>query len=387
MSDFSVVLLAAGSGSRMGGKIKKQYLEVSGRPLIYYPLKAFSDSDVTDIILVVSEGDEDYVKKEIVDKYGFGKVSCIVKGGKERCFSVYEGLKEVKNEYVLVHDGARCLISDDIISRAVEATIEYEACEVAVPSVDTVKISDADGFVSITPDRGNVWSIQTPQGFRTSVLRDAYEILFEKGEEAFAGITDDAMVVERAYPDRKIKLVMGSYDNIKVTTPRDISVCESYFADKGVEMPNDDNDGSFDGMPEAYAFVDGSFNAATGVYGYGGFVVNNGIKYTLQGSGDDKEAAVSRNVAGEVSGAVAAVQKAMELGIKELTIYYDYEGIRHWALKTWKRNKKLTQEYEAFMTAAMGSGLKIEFVHVKGHSGIPGNEEADRLAKKAVGIE
>ena len=137
---------------------------------------------------------------------------------------------------------------------------------------------------------------------------------------------------------------------------------------------------------QVYAFVDGSYNSATGVYGYGGFLVANGEKHILQGAGDNEEAASMRNVAGEILGSMAAVKKAIELGLKELTIYYDYMGIEMWATGGWKRNKEGTIAYYEFMQQVK-SQIAITFVKVKGHSGVDGNEEADRLAKAAVGIE
>ena len=137
---------------------------------------------------------------------------------------------------------------------------------------------------------------------------------------------------------------------------------------------------------KAYAFVDGSYNIATGVYGYGGFLVANEQKYILQGAGEDEEMASMRNVAGEILGSMAAVEKALELGLKELVVYYDYMGIEMWATGAWKRNKVGTIAYYDFMQRVKND-ITITFEKVKGHSGVEGNEEADRLAKEAVGVE
>ena len=134
-----------------------------------------------------------------------------------------------------------------------------------------------------------------------------------------------------------------------------------------------------------YAFVDGSYNIKTNTYGFGGFVIANGKKILLSGSDNEPEMATMRNVAGEVLGCMAAIQAALAEGLKELTIYYDYKGIEMWATGQWKRKKAGTIAYYKYMQSVKDE-INIKFVHVKGHTGVAGNEEADKMAKKAVGI-
>ncbi len=141
-------------------------------------------------------------------------------------------------------------------------------------------------------------------------------------------------------------------------------------------------------LPAVYAFTDGSYNITTGVYGFGGFLhySDNEDDIEIRGNGNDPEEATSRNVAGEVHGAVAAMHKAVEIGLTEMTLFYDYEGVEKWPTGLWKTNKKISKYYvEEYQK--IKDRLKVNFVHVKAHTGIPGNEAADRMAKEEVGIE
>lgn len=220
---ITAIVLAAGSGRRMGGDIPKQYMELSGKPVIYYSLKVFQDSVVDDIVLVVSDEYIEYCRKEIVERYGFSKVTDIISGGRERYDSVRNGLEVCESaDYVLIHDGARPLITGDMVKRSIATLEEETGCSVAVKAKDTIKISDENDYGVDTPDRRYVWQVQTPQSFRRRELVVAYEKLAASGDTA---ITDDTMIMER-YGGVKIKLIDGSYANIKITTPEDLALAE-----------------------------------------------------------------------------------------------------------------------------------------------------------------
>ena len=210
----------------MQSHVQKQFLLLNDRPLITYALEAFENSPVDQIILVTGSDEIRYCREEIAEKYGFSKVKKVIAGGRERYHSVYEGLKAAKGaEYVLIHDGARPLLNQEIISRALEGAKEYGACVVGMPVKDTIKTAGADGFVASTPNRSTLWQVQTPQAFFYPWISQAYEKLFSR-EEYQQGVTDDAMVLE-AMTSHKVKLIEGSYFNIKVTTPEDMAVAEA----------------------------------------------------------------------------------------------------------------------------------------------------------------
>lgn len=223
---YTAIVLAAGSGKRMNSKVHKQYLIIQDRPVLYYSLKAFEDSAVDEIVLVVGKGEEKFCRKEIVDKYGISKVKAIVEGGKERYHSVFEGLKQTSDaDYVLIHDGARPFVNQDIIRRCMQEVQKYQACVVGMPVKDTIKIADEEGYAKQTPDRKNVWMIQTPQTFSYALIYEVYEEMLKTEDTA---ITDDAMVLERI-KGKKSKLIEGSYRNIKITTPEDLLIANVYL--------------------------------------------------------------------------------------------------------------------------------------------------------------
>ncbi len=222
----TAIVLAGGQGKRMGTSVQKQYLEIEGKPILYYTLRAFQDSEIIDeIVLVVGANQEEYCKQEIVDKYQISKVSHIVVGGAERYHSVWSGLNAVEDGYVFIHDGARPFVNEAIIQRAYDAVKVYGACVSAMPVKDTIKIADTDEFAECTPDRSKVWMVQTPQVFSCDLIKEAYGKLMEN---EIAGITDDAMVVEKML-GRRVKLVLGSYENIKITTPEDLDIAALFL--------------------------------------------------------------------------------------------------------------------------------------------------------------
>src|SRR5699024_5785378 len=167
------VVLAAGQGKRMGGTIQKQYMDLCGKPVLYYTLKAFEESEVIDqIILVSGKEEKDQVRESIVDFYGFQKVTQITEGGKERYDSVWNALqivdkmKDKEESYVFIHDGARPLVDDSILKRTYEEVRRSGACVAGMPVKDTIKIVNENLETEETPDRKKMWMIQTPQVFK-----------------------------------------------------------------------------------------------------------------------------------------------------------------------------------------------------------------------------
>lgn len=209
----------------MNSSVSKQFMELEGFPLVYYALRAFEQSMVDDIILVTGQQEIEYCRKKIVENYQLKKVSSITAGGKERYLSVYNGLCAVRDaDIVLIHDGARPFVTDEIIERTVHAAVRYGSGIAAVRAKDTVKLVNEEHFTVQTPPRDRIWMMQTPQAFSYEKIRLAYEKVLE---QHLSQLTDDAMVLETALHE-PAKIVEGSYRNIKVTTPEDMEIASVF---------------------------------------------------------------------------------------------------------------------------------------------------------------
>lgn len=218
-----VIIVAAGSGKRMRSAIAKQYIELKGRTILSYTIETFNNSEnIDDIILVTSKDAVDYVRREIIEKYGFDKVRTIVEGGVERQDSVYKGLKAVDSDtdVVLIHDGVRPFVADKYIAELESIAMEFGGCVLGAPVKDTIKVCNSEGYITDTPKRETLWLAQTPQCFKYDIIMKAYE---KAEKEGYRG-TDDSMLAERL--GIRIKMVKGDYDNIKITTPEDLYMGE-----------------------------------------------------------------------------------------------------------------------------------------------------------------
>ncbi len=226
----TAIIPAAGQGTRMGSAIPKQFLLLRGQPILHHTLRAFEASGLVDaVILVVPEKDFAAAEKQWLQ--GYDIVKKIVVGGKERQDSVYNGLQalDADTDVVLVHDGVRPFVSADMIERAIEAAKRYGAAITAVPVNDTIKLSDADGFVAKTVDRRSLWRIQTPQAFQKAVLDEAFQ---KAMQDAYYG-TDEGSLLE--YAGKKVKNIEGSEMNIKITRKEDLILGEAILNRRAVD--------------------------------------------------------------------------------------------------------------------------------------------------------
>jgi 2-C-methyl-D-erythritol 4-phosphate cytidylyltransferase len=223
---------AAGMGKRMGAGINKQYLQLAGKPILSHTLEVFEGAPFVDeVYLVVPEDEIPYCRENVVERFGFSKVSRIVPGGSERQHSVLNGLRAIGpsaalDTVVVIHDGVRPFLSRSVLRDSIDTALLHDGALVAVPVKDTVKVV-RDGVVRETPPRNSLWLAQTPQAFRFGIIRDAHE---RAAMEGWLG-TDDSSLVERL--GKAVRIVAGDYGNFKITTPEDLILAEAFLKEKG----------------------------------------------------------------------------------------------------------------------------------------------------------
>jgi len=217
----SAIIVAAGSSTRMGGRISKQLIPLCGRPAIEYTVRAFQDCDMIDEIIVVARSQDIDDIAHIA--FNFNKVSTVISGGADRVGSVRRGLRAASRHasYYAIHDGARVLITKDEICRVLNAAYEHGAATLGTPVTDTVKVVSAEGEILSTPDRSTLWAVQTPQVFARDLFRRAIDNVYMNN----LNVTDDCSMVEAI--GEKVIVVRGEYTNIKLTTPADITLAQA----------------------------------------------------------------------------------------------------------------------------------------------------------------
>lgn len=222
--DWGAVIVAAGSGKRMGAGMNKAYLPLEGRPVLAHTLEAFEACEAVSEIVIVAAAGEEAKAEALAREFGIRKLTAVIAGGAERQDSVYAGLAALRAEGALVHDAARPLVTPARIAACCVAAAAQGAAALAVPVKDTIKLSDGAGMIVSTPERSLLWAVQTPQAFRRAELMDAHERARREG----AAATDDAMLLERL--GRKVAIVESDYANLKITTPEDLPIAELLLA-------------------------------------------------------------------------------------------------------------------------------------------------------------
>ena len=226
----TAVIVAAGKGKRMGTDISKQFLPLCGKEILTHTVEKFENTEnIRDIVLVTGQDSLQDVQA-MAQEYEWQKIISVVAGGKERQDSVWNGLQAVSEdtEIVLIHDGVRPFVTEEILNRSIETALEMGSCVAGVPAKDTIKVCNSENIAIDTPDRSTLWQIQTPQTFRKELIIKAY------GQVKAAGFigTDDASLAEfSGYP---VKVIMGSYRNIKITTKEDLLIGEAFLKEEQV---------------------------------------------------------------------------------------------------------------------------------------------------------
>ena len=222
----TAVILCAGSGTRFKSEINKVYLNIGENPIISYSIKTFSNNQYIDEIIMVTKPEEQEMCEQATKEYCKTENFKIVYGGQTRKDSVYNALKIAIGDIAIIHDGARPMLTDKMISDCIEEMDNFTGVTIAVKSKDTIKITNDEGIVKNTTNRKNTWLIQTPQCFNKELLIKGHEMPSKEGIE----MTDDCMIMEQL--GESVKLIEGEYNNIKVTIQEDLKLAEFYIKEK-----------------------------------------------------------------------------------------------------------------------------------------------------------
>lgn len=398
----TAIIMAAGKGKRMQTAVSKQFLPVCGKEILAWTVDVFEKSPLVDTILLMASADGKEDVQHLWDSYGWKKVAAVLEGGKERQNSVANGLAAVgeDTDIVLIHDGVRPFVTEEMIADSIVAAQAYGGAVIGVPAKDTIKVCSADGLAVETPDRSTLWQIQTPQTFQRDLIVNAYE---KADRDGFLG-TDDASVAE--FAGHQVKVVMGSYRNIKITTKEDLVIAEAFFkedlkekemmADQKVQEPKTntaekkDQESKEDKKNQRAVeiYTDGACSGNPGAGGYG-VVLLYGNKR--------KEMSEGYRMTTNNRMEVLAVIKGLE-ALKEpcqVTLYSDskyvVDAIQKGWVKKWKANGWYRNKKERASNVDLWERLLVQlerhqvtFQWVKGHADNPGNERCDELARGAI---
>lgn len=397
----TAIIMAAGKGKRMQTAVSKQFLPVCGKEILAWTVDVFEKSPLVDNILLMASADGKEDVQHLWDNYGWKKVAAVLEGGKERQNSVANGLAAVEEDtdIVLIHDGVRPFVTEEMIADSIVAAQAYGGAVIGVPAKDTIKVCSADGMAVETPDRSTLWQIQTPQTFQRDLIVNAYE---KADRDGFLG-TDDASVAE--FAGHQVKVVMGSYRNIKITTKEDLVIAEAFLkeeslkenkkeqtapAEKGnsVKKESQERKAESKDQKKVVIYTDGACSGNPGAGGYGVVLIYGGKR---------KEMSEGYRLTTNNRMEVLAVIKGLE-ALKEscqVTLYSDskyvVDAIEKGWVKKWKANGWYRTKKEKASNVDLWERLLVQlerhqvtFQWVKGHADNPGNERCDELARGAI---
>ena len=389
----TAVIVAAGSGRRMGTKISKQFLPLGGKEILTHTVERFeAAAEIRDIVLVTgTEALQDVIA--MAQQYRWKKVVSIVVGGKERQDSVYNGLRAISadTEIVLIHDGVRPFVTEEILSRSIETASEMGSCVAGVPAKDTIKVCDEKQTAIATPDRSTLWQVQTPQTFRRDLILQCYEKAKENG---FVG-TDDASLVE--YCGYPVKVIMGDYRNIKITTQEDLLIGEAFLQAMQVKKQAEQQEASKQAEAEEKSsvsekkviiYTDGACSGNPGAGGYGVVLLHGSNRKEL--SAGYRRTTNNRMEALAVIKGLEALKKPCRVELYSDSKYVVDAIEKGWVQK-WKKNNWMRTKTERASNVDLWERMlvllekhEVSFIWVKGHANNPENERCDELARMAI---